>query len=280
MQGNASSLGFDGGIKLSPTSQSVASALRKDTCQDASTWWAFHRLRLPPQDSDFIYTALWKKLSVGKCLHAAFLRIPSMCPLCGACEDMYHRLKACLWLIVPLRVLDCSFPVVRSLAGRVPTGRLCSDFPVLFLSKAQGVLFWKTLRVLWLYRCAVPFCLSALHPRESVMSYGGLRVRTRTQNLRKPPKGPLPHMNHQCRPLVHDRWATTRLQPAPLVHEHACGLPSATEVGAPYRGTNPREGGGSDNGRFDVSTADPGCTGIFLPESHPDTPCRYVCTAR
>ena len=39
----------------------------------------------------------------------------------------------------------------------MPTRHLCSDFSVLSLSKAQGILFWKTLRMLWLYRCEVRF---------------------------------------------------------------------------------------------------------------------------
>ena len=41
--------------------------------------------------------------------------------------------------------------------GQVPTGRLCRDYPLLSLTRAAGVLSWKTVRVLWQYWCDVRF---------------------------------------------------------------------------------------------------------------------------
>ena len=86
---------MEGGLSLSALSQGVACSLRADRRQDPATWRAFHRLRLPPQDLDFIHTALWKKLAVGVRLHSIFPSIPPTRSVCGAWEDVYHRVKAC-----------------------------------------------------------------------------------------------------------------------------------------------------------------------------------------
>ena len=86
---------MEGGLQLSPLSQGVACSLRADRRQDPATRRAFHRMRLPPQDLDFIHTALWKKLVVGVRLHSIFPSVPPTCSICGAREDVYHRVKAC-----------------------------------------------------------------------------------------------------------------------------------------------------------------------------------------
>ena len=105
----------------------------------------------------FIHIALWKKLVVGERLHSIFPNIPPSRSVCGAREDVYHRIEVCPWLVVPVRVLDCTFLAVQSAYGHAPTGRLCSDYPKLSLTRAPGLLLWKTIRVLWLYRCDVRF---------------------------------------------------------------------------------------------------------------------------
>ena len=105
-------LSYDAGFKLLPLSQGIACSLRCDRRQGPQVWRALHRLRLPPPDLDFIYTSLCNKLVVGKRLHSIFAHVPSTCSLCGAVEDMYHRLKACYWLTIPVWVLDCAFPEV------------------------------------------------------------------------------------------------------------------------------------------------------------------------
>ena len=92
----------------------VASAVRWDRRQASEVWRAFQRLHLPPQDLDFIYTGLWKKLPVGKRLHALFPWVHPTCPFEGAQEDVYHRLKACSWMTVPVCTLQCTFPAVFS----------------------------------------------------------------------------------------------------------------------------------------------------------------------
>ena len=123
--------------------------------KDSALWRAFHRLRLPLQDLDFICTGLWKKLPVGKHLRAFFPWVPPACPFEGAQEDVYHRLKACSWLTIPVRILQCTFPAVRSATGRAPISQLCTDYLLLSLTRAPGLLLWKVARVLWVYRCDV-----------------------------------------------------------------------------------------------------------------------------
>ena len=158
VSGASGALCFEQGFKFSPVSQSVAAFVCTDRwLQEACVLRAFHRLHLPPKDLDFIFTCLWKKLRVGKRLHAIFPIVPSTCPVNGAAEDVYHRTKACTWLTVPLRILQCTFAEVTSSAGRAPMSGLCSDYLALSLSCAFGLLLWKTVRVLWTYRCFVAF---------------------------------------------------------------------------------------------------------------------------
>ena len=125
---------MEGGLRLSPLSQGVACSLRTDRRQDLAMWRAFHCLRLPPQDLDFIHTALWKKLAVGVRLRSIFPSIPPTCSVRGAREDVYHRVKACSWLVIPVRVPVCTFAVVHSASGCAPTNQLCSDYPKLSLT--------------------------------------------------------------------------------------------------------------------------------------------------
>ena len=79
------------------------------------------------------------------------------CPFDSALEDVYHCIKACSWLTIPVRILQCTFPSVWGPGGRVPMSRLCSDYPLLSLTRAPGVLLWKAIRVLWSCRCATVF---------------------------------------------------------------------------------------------------------------------------
>ena len=39
--------------------------------------------------------------------------------------------------------------------GAHPFGCLCSDYPLLSLTRAPGLLLWQTVRVLWVCRCEV-----------------------------------------------------------------------------------------------------------------------------
>ena len=72
----------------------------------------------------------------------------------------------------------CSAPFRPSgvRGGRVPIGRLCSNYPQLSLTRAPGILMWKAVRVLWSFRCEVVFqqarltvndCLRVLHSEVS-----------------------------------------------------------------------------------------------------------------
>ena len=108
-----------------------------------------------PQDLDFIHTGLWKKLPVGQCLHAFFPWVPPTCPFEGSQEDVYHKLNACSWLTVPVRILQCTFSPVFSASGRAPISWLCTDYPLMSLTRAPGLLLWKIVCVLWVYRCDV-----------------------------------------------------------------------------------------------------------------------------
>ena len=131
--------------------------MHTDHRQDPATWRAFHRLRLPPGDLEFLFIALWKKVAVGKRLHSIFPHIPDTCPFCGSVEDMHHRTKACAWLVTPVRVLNNTFPAVQLATGRAPISRLCSDYPTLSLTRALDLLLWKYVRVLWQFRCMEQF---------------------------------------------------------------------------------------------------------------------------
>ena len=115
-----------------------------------------------PQELDYIHTGLWKKLPVGQRLHVFFPWVPPTCPFEGSQEDMYHRLKACSWLTVPVRILQCTFGLVFSASGRAPINRLRTDYPLLSLTRAPGLLLWKIARVLWVCRCNVPIRSAAL----------------------------------------------------------------------------------------------------------------------
>ena len=100
---------------------------------------------------------MWKKTAVGKRLHSIFPNIPDKCPICSAVEDVYHRTKACPWLMLPVRVLYNTFLAVHSATGRAPVSRLCNDYPTLSLTRAPGLLLWKSVRVLWQHCCMVQF---------------------------------------------------------------------------------------------------------------------------
>ena len=120
-------------------------------------WQAFRRLVLPQADLDFIHTCLWKKLSVGARLKAIWPSVSDRCPFDSSPEDVYHCSKACSWVTIPVLALQWTFPTVSSSGGRLPIGRLCSDYPRLPLSRAPGVVMWKAVRVLWSCPCEVVF---------------------------------------------------------------------------------------------------------------------------
>ena len=139
VQGNRAGLELANGIHFTPITHTVASALRVDRRQETAVWRAFHRLCLPPQDLDFIHTGLWKKLPVGQRLHTFSPWVPPTYPVEGAQEDVYHRLKAHSWVTVPVRILQCTFGPVFSASGCAPISRLCTDYPMLSLTRAPGL---------------------------------------------------------------------------------------------------------------------------------------------
>ena len=148
---------MDQGLQFTPVSAALAAERRADRRQPKEVGQAFRRLILPPRDLDFINTCLWKKLSVGAHHKAIWPSVSDRCPFDSSLEDVYHCTKACSWLTIPVRPVKCTFPPVWSSRGRVPIGRLCSDYPQLSLSRAPGILMWKAVRVLWSYRCEVVF---------------------------------------------------------------------------------------------------------------------------
>ena len=135
----------------------VAQGSKQEERQPGNVWSALHKLHLPGPDKDFIRQALWKKLAVGSRLHVIFPAIVSLCPLDGLVEDHHHVLKACQFLQVPLSILrQCLSPVYHE-GSLVEFSRLCYEYPLLSLSCSQGLLVWKVLRTLWVFRCAVMF---------------------------------------------------------------------------------------------------------------------------
>ena len=83
-----------------------------------------------------------------------FPSIPNTCPLCGTVEDVYHRTKACPWLALLVCVLNSTFRAVQSAKGRAPTS---SDYPTLSVTRAPGLLLWRSVKVMWQYGCMVQF---------------------------------------------------------------------------------------------------------------------------
>ena len=49
----------------------------------------------------------------------------------------------------------CMFATVFSVLGRAPITRLCTDYPLLSLTRASGLSLWKMAQVLCVYRCDV-----------------------------------------------------------------------------------------------------------------------------
>ena len=129
VQGVIPPLPMDQELQFTPISAALATQRRADGRQPKEVWQAFRRLALPLQDLDFIHTCLWKKLSVGARLRAIWPCVSDRCPFDSSLEDIYHCMKACSWLTIPARALQCTFPPVWGSGGRVPIGRLCSDYP-------------------------------------------------------------------------------------------------------------------------------------------------------
>ena len=148
---------MDQGLQFTPISAALATQRRADRRQPKEVWQAFRRLALPPQDLDFIHTCLWKKLSVGARLRAIWPSASDRCPFDSSLEDIYHCTKACSWLTIPVRALQCTFPPVWSSGGEG------TDWPFVFrLSLAvphQGA--WdcdvEGSAGLWSCRCEVVF---------------------------------------------------------------------------------------------------------------------------
>jgi ribonuclease HI len=138
-------------------SQNIAEASNIEERQPDGVWRKLAKLRIPGKDKDFIRMALWKKLPTGLRLQRIFPRLSRACPLCGVVEDNEHRLKACPFLSLPLLVMRRCFGVVHHTDIVIEPSRLCIDFPLVSLSTIQGLLLWKTISVLWLFRCRVLF---------------------------------------------------------------------------------------------------------------------------
>ena len=103
---------MDQGLRFTPISAALAAQRRADRRQPKEVWQAAKRLCLPPADLDFIYACLWKKLSVGARLKAIWPSVSDQCPFDSFVEDIYHCTKACSWLTIPVRALQCTFPPV------------------------------------------------------------------------------------------------------------------------------------------------------------------------
>jgi ribonuclease HI len=150
---------FTEGAMRSPLSlsQCVGEVTNVDERQPIEVWRKLSKLQLPGKDKDFIRQALWKKLPTGLRLQRIFPSLSRLCPLCGVVEDNNHRLKACPFLSPPLLVLRQLFGPVEVAGSSVEISRLCTDHALLSLSTVQGVLLWKAIHVLWIYRCRVLF---------------------------------------------------------------------------------------------------------------------------
>ena len=157
--------GFENAAMSNPLSMSlcVSSGSKQEKRQPQAVWKIFHRICLPGSDKDFIRQALWGKLSVASRLHFIFPDLPQWCPLDFAVEDHHHRLKSCSFLQLPTELLRRCLPFVLKDGRQVEVGRLCVDEPELSLTTPQGLLMWKIIRTLWVYRCSVMFKGEQVH---------------------------------------------------------------------------------------------------------------------
>ena len=90
-------------------------------------------------------------------LKAIWPSVSDLCPFDSSLEDVYHCTKACSWLTILVRALQCTFPPVWGSVGRVPIGGLWYDYPQVYLTRVPGILMWNAVRVLWSCRCEVVF---------------------------------------------------------------------------------------------------------------------------
>ena len=138
-------------------SANVMEGSRQEERQPEAVWRAFRKVRLPGSDKDFIRQALWKKLAVGSRMHAIFPEVSAGCPLENDTEDHYHRLKSCLFLQKAVHILRGCLPPLYVGGVFYELGRLCADEPLLSLRTPHGLVMWKVVRSLWVYRCDVIF---------------------------------------------------------------------------------------------------------------------------
>ena len=150
---------FEPSVMVSPLSMSLCTSMgsKQEARQPRVVWQALQKVHLPGMDKDFVRQALWGKLSVASRIHFIFPNLPQWCPLDFAVEDHHHRLKSCTFLQLPCHILRDCLPVVRKEGRVVEFGRLCWDEPALSLTTPQGLLMWKVIGTLWIYRCAVMF---------------------------------------------------------------------------------------------------------------------------
>lgn len=146
-------------------SLAVAQGTAQEMRQPPEVWKAFQRIRLPGPDRDFIRQALWKKLAVGGRMHNIFPSIPPWCPFDFSVEDHHHRLKTCAFLQQPFEIMRKCLPLVIRDGVCLEFGRLCWDHPELSLKIPQGLLAWKVIRTVWVYRCQVAFKSVGVHLR-------------------------------------------------------------------------------------------------------------------
>ena len=148
---------FDEAVMATPLllSQRVSQGSKQDVRQPPEVWRALARVRVPGRDRDFMRQVLWGKLPVAKRVHAIFPAIPPWCPLDFGVEDHYHRTKTCSFLGRVFDIMSAALPVLYARGQRVELSRLVTDFPLLSLRTGHGVLLWKAIRCLWIYRCGV-----------------------------------------------------------------------------------------------------------------------------
>ena len=95
-------------------------------------------------------------------MHAIFPQVSARCPIENEVEDHYHRFKSCLFLQKVVQILRSCWPPLYVGGNFYEVSRLCADEPLISLNTPHGLVMWKVVRSLWVFRCDVIFRQGAI----------------------------------------------------------------------------------------------------------------------
>ena len=115
------------------------------------------KLLLPPVDTQFIQTVLWRKLTVGVRL-ANWQPHDTACPICGQQETTQHLVAGCKYISVAAHVAaQCLGPADTEEGPVTDPTVILWDNPELSLTTPLGIAMWSIVRAAWAQRCLHKF---------------------------------------------------------------------------------------------------------------------------